>query len=511
MDNVLIKVFTDGLTNTFQPLTFLLLLLGVLGGMVFGAIPGLTAAMGVALAIPFTFGMSAINGLTLLTGIYIGGVSGGFISATLLNMPGTPSSVATCFDAYPMSCQGKSGQALGLGLISSFIGGISAVFVLITLAPLIARQALKFGPFEYFSLGILAFVAVSSMLGGNIWKNLISLAIGIILGTVGIDTINGLPRLTFGHYQLDGGISLLPFLVGLLCVSQIIEDIESKIDVIVPQEARNVTFKKLLPPLRIFIDNIKNYIRSFLVGLVIGIFPGIGGATSNIISYGMAKSSSRHPDRFGKGAPEGVIASETANNASIGGAMIPLIALGIPGDAVTAILIGGFMIHGINPGPLLFRHNPDLVYSIFSAQVWGNILMFVVGLSLIKFFIFTLSFPKKHLLPLVTVFCAIGAFAMSNRLFDVWILVFSGIFGYLWRKLDFSLVAIIIAFILEPIVEQNLRQGLTASMGSFLPIITSPISLGLLIAAVFIFILSQYLSRALKSKVVKIISDTDLP
>jgi putative tricarboxylic transport membrane protein len=467
--------------------------------------------MGVALAIPFTFGMSAINGLTLLTGIYIGGVSGGFISATLLNMPGTPSSITTCFDAYPMSCQGKSGQALGLGLISSFIGGISAVFVLITLAPLIARQALKFGPFEYFSLGILAFVAISSMLGGNIWKNLISLAIGIILGTVGIDTINGLPRLTFGYYQLDGGISLLPFLVGLLCVSQIIEDIESKIDVIVPLQARNVSFKKLFPPLQIFTDNIKNYIRSFLVGLVIGIFPGIGGATSNIISYGLAKSSSRHPDRFGKGAPEGIIAAETANNASIGGAMIPLIALGIPGDAVTAILIGGFMIHGINPGPLLFRYNPDLVYAIFSAQVWGNVLMFVAGLSLIKFFIFTLSFPKKYLLTLVTVFCAIGAFAMSNRLFDVWILVFSGIFGYLWRKLDFPLVAIIIAFILEPIVEQNLRQGLTASMGSFLPIITSPISLGLLISAVFIFILSQYLSRALKSKVVKINSDADRP
>jgi len=467
--------------------------------MVFGAIPGLTAAMGVALAIPFTFSMSAIDGLTLLTGIYIGGISGGLISATLLNMPGTPSSVATCFDAYPMSCKGKSGQALGLGIISSFIGGITAVFVLITLAPLIARQALRFGPFEYFSLGILAFVAVSSLLGGNIWKNLISLTIGIILGTVGIDSINGLPRLTFGYYQLDGGISLLPFLVGLLCVSQIIEDIEAEIDIIVPSGARNISFRKLFPPRRIFIDNIKNYIRSFFVGLIIGIFPGMGGGTSNIISYGLAKSRSRHPDEFGKGTPEGIIASETANNASIGGAMIPLMALGIPGDAVTAILIGGFMIHGINPGPLLFRHNPDLVYSIFSAHFWGNILMFVVGLLLIKFFIFTLSFPKKYLLPLVMVFCVIGSFALSNRLFDVWILVFSGILGYLWKKIDFPLIPIFIAFVLEPVVEQNLRQGLTASRSSFLPIVTNPISLGLLIATVFLFLSSRYFNRSLKA------------
>ena len=503
MDSALIKVFTDGLANTFQPLTFLLLLLGVLGGMVFGSIPGLTATMGVALAIPFTFGMSAINGLTLLTGIYVGGVSGGLISATLLNMPGTPSSVTTCFDAYPMSCKGQSGQALGLGIISSFVGGISAVFVLITLAPLIARQALKFGPFEYFSLGILAFVAVSSMLGGNIWKNLISLTIGIILGTIGIDSINGLPRLTFGFYQLDGGISLLPLLVGLFCVSQIIEDIEAKTHVIVPAEARNISFRQLFPPLRIFIDNARTYIRSFIIGLGIGIFPGMGGGTSNIISYGLAKSSSRHPEEFGKGTPEGVIASETSNNASIGGAMIPLMALGIPGDAVTAILIGGFMIHGINPGPLLFRHNPDLVYSIFSAQFWGNILMFVAGLLLIKFFIFTLSFPKKYLLPVVTVFCVIGSFALSNRLFDVWILVFSGIFGYLWRKIDFPLVPIIIAFVLEPIVEQNLRQGLTASKGSFLPIVTRPISCGLLIAAGFLFLSSRYLKRSLKYKAVE--------
>ena len=226
----------------------------------------------------------------------------------------------------------------------------------------------------------------------------------------------------------------------------------------------------------------------------------MGGGTSNIISCGLAKSRSRHSDEFGKGNPEGVIASETANNASIGGAMIPLMALGIPGDAVTAILIGGFMIHGINPGPLLFRHNPDLVYSIFSAQFWGNILMFLVGLLLIKFFIFTLSFPKKYLLPLVMVFCVIGSFALSNRLFDVWILIFSGIFGYLWKKIDFPLVPIIIAFVLEPVVEQNLRQGLTASRNSFLPIVTNPISLGLLIAAIFLFLSSRYLNRSLKTK-----------
>jgi len=496
----LIKAFTVGFPATFQPLTFLFLLLGVLWGMIFGAIPGLTAAMGVALAIPFTFFMSAVDGLTLLTGIWIGGVSGGLISACLLNMPGTPSSVTTCFDGYPMSRKGQSGQALGIALTSSVIGGLLGVLVLMTLAPFIARQALKFGPFEYFSLGILAFVAVSSMLGGNIWRNLSGIAVGLTVSSIGADPISGIPRLCFGIQELQGGIALLPLLIGLFCVSEIIGDIGAEMEVIVPPEARKVRLRELIPPLEVFKNNLTNYVRSFLVGISIGIFPGIGGATSNVVAYGLAKSNSDHPEKFGTGIPEGIIASEVANNASIGGAFIPLVALGIPGDAVTAILLGGFMIHGINPGPLLFRYSADLVYAVFSAQFWANIVMLVMGIFLIKFFIYSLSFPKKFLLPIIMLSCILGAFALNNRVFDIWVLVFFGIFGYAWNKMGFSLVPVLVAFVLGPVVEANLRQGLTESAGSFLPIFTRPISLGLLIASALLALLGLYVSKVTKRR-----------
>lgn len=492
---VLTQTVTVGFTQIFQPWNLLLLFIGVLWGMIFGAIPGLTATMGVALAIPFTFSMKPISGLVLLTGIYIGGVSGGFISATLLNMPGTPSSITTCFDAHPMSKQGKSGLALALGLFSSFFGGILGVVFLISLASLIARAALKFGPFEYFSLAVMAFVAVSSMLGGNILKNLIGVALGLLLGCIGADPITSIPRLTFRFHELQNGIALLPLLVGLFCVSEIIADIESEIERIVPSESRAMKFSEVIEAAKIFFKQLGNVLRSFAVGFIIGVFPGIGGATANIISYGLARSNSKHPEKFGTGIPDGIIASEVSNNASVGGAMVPLLALGIPGDAVTAILLGGFLIHGINPGPLMFRYNPDLVFGVYAAQFWGNIVMLFLGTVLMKFYIYSLSFPNQYLLPLITVCAAVGAFGLNNRVFDIWVMLIFGIVGYVLKKLDFPVLPIIIAFVLGPIAESNLRQGLTASAGRFSPIFTRPLSLMLLIFAVFLFVLGRILVR----------------
>jgi len=492
---VLIQTVTVGFSQVFQPANLLLLFIGVLWGMIFGAIPGLTATMGVALAIPFTFSMKPISGLVLLTGIYIGGVSGGFISATLLNMPGTPSSITTCFDAHPMSKQGKSGLALSLGLFSSFFGGIVGVIFMISLASLIARAALKFGPFEYFSLAVMAFVAVSSMLGGNIVKNLIGIALGLLLSCIGPDPITSIPRLTFRFSELQSGISLLPLLVGLFCMPEIIVDIESEVERIVPKESLGMKLSDVLQAAKILFKQIGNALRSFVVGFIIGVFPGIGGATANIISYGLARSSSKHPEKFGTGIPDGIIASEVSNNASIGGAMVPLLALGIPGDAVTAILLGGFIIHGINPGPLMFKYNPDLVFGVYAAQFWGNVVMLLLGISLMKFYIYSLSFPKQYLLPLITVCAAVGAFGLNNRIFDIWVMLIFGIVGYVLKKLDFPVLPIIIAFVLGPIAESNLRQGLTASAGSFLPIFTRPLSLTLLILAAFLFVLGRILVK----------------
>ncbi|MCX7846303.1 MAG: tripartite tricarboxylate transporter permease [Dictyoglomaceae bacterium] len=490
----LIKTFTIGTPFLFQPLSFLLLLVGVIWGMIFGAIPGLTAAMGISLAIPFTFFLNPKDALILTTGIYVGGVTGGLISAILINMPGTPSSVATTFDGYPMSKKGKSGQALGIGLISSFIGGLASVFVMIILSPILARWALRFGPFEYFSLILMAFIGVMGLLGGNIWKNFVALSLGMVFSCIGADTINGLPRFTFGISELQSGIDILPFLVGLFCISEIFKNIGSRTEVIVPQEAKRIKFRELLPSVRIFVENIYNLIRSWIIGLIIGILPGIGGATSNILAYGVAKSRSKHPEKFGTGIPDGIIASETSNNASIGGAMIPLLSLGIPGDAVTAILIGVFMLHGINPGPLLFRYNQDLVFTVFSAQFWGNIIMLLLGLILMRFFIYSLSFKNKYLLPFITVACVIGAFALNNRIFDIWLMFLFGIIGFFLQKFNFSLVPTVVGFVLTPIMEKNLRMGLTSSRGSFLPIFTRPISLTLLVIALILLVLGIVMS-----------------
>lgn len=475
MDTFL-NVLTIGFYQTLQPLTFLYLCIGVFGGMVFGAIPGLTAVMGVTIALPFTFFMTPVDSITLVTGIYIGSISGGCISASLLNMPGTPSSVGTTFDAYPMAQKGKAGQALGLAIISSGIGGFVSGLVLIIAAPLLAWQALKLGPFEYFSLGTFTYLTVCGLLGGKLWKNLLSVAIGLAIAGIGADPVTSVTRFTFGVPGLEGGVAVLPFMVGLFCVPQIIDDVAKVSDVIVPESAKEVSFRNMIPPIAVFKKNSANYIRSFFIGLVTGIMPGLGGTTSNIISYQIAKSSSREPEKFGTGIPDGIIASETANNASIGGAFVPFLALGIPGDAVTAILLGALMIQGIQPGPLLFKNNADLVYAVFSANLIGVIAMVLLGLLMIKGFIKILSFPKKYLLPIITLCCVLGAYSCNNRIFDVWVLIVLGIFGFVWKRLGFSLVPILIAYILEPIVEVGLREGLSLSDGSFLPIITRPIS-----------------------------------
>ncbi len=490
-----INVALIGFRETLQPLTFMYLCLGVFGGMVFGAIPGLTAVMAVTIALPFTFFMNPVDSITLVTGIYIGGISGGCISASLLNMPGTPSSVATTFEAYPMAQRGKAGQALGLALISSGLGGVVSGLILIFAAPLLAWQALKLGPFEYFSLGMFTYLTVCGLLGGKLWKNLLSMAIGLAIASIGVDPLTSVSRFTFGLSGLDGGIAVLPFMVGLFCIPQIIDDVAKPSDVIVPESAKQVSISNMIPKAAVFKNNIVNYIRSFFIGLFTGILPGLGGTTSNIISYQVAKSSSKHPEKYGTGIPDGIIAAETANNASIGGAFVPFLALGIPGDAVTAILLGALMIQGIQPGPLLFKNNADLVYAVFSANLIGVVVMVVLGILLIKGFIRILSFPKKYLLPLITVCCILGAYSCNNRVFDIWVLLALGIFGFIWKRLGFSLVPILIAYILEPIVETGLREGLSLSGGSFWPIVTRPISLTFIILGLLAVIGGIFLKR----------------
>ncbi len=494
------EVFGQVLLKLFHPLPLILLFVGVWGGMIFGAIPGLTAVMAVTIALPFTFFLPPIESITLLTAIYIGSISGGFISATLINMPGTPSSVATTFDAYPMAQKGKAGEALRLALFSSVFGGLAGTVVLIGLAPFIAWQALKLGPFEYFSLGIFTYLCVCGLLGGNFWKNMVGICIGLLLSCIGADNVTSVSRLTFGFTELEGGVSVLPFMIGLFVIPQLIEDVARDTTVIVPEQANAVRIRDLVPQCGVLLKYKFAYAVSYLIGLVTGILPGIGGTTANVISYQFIKSTSKHPEKFGTGTPEGIIASETSNNASIGGAFVPFLALGIPGDAITAILLGALMIQGIQPGPLLFQNNADLVYAVFASNILGNIVMLIIGIFMIKFFIRILSFPKKYLLPLITVFCILGAFSCNNRVFDVTLMLMLGLFGFFWKKIGFPLLPILIAYILEPIVEKGLREGLSMSGGDFMSIFTRPISLAFLILSALSVVAGFYLHRTLQKR-----------
>jgi putative tricarboxylic transport membrane protein len=502
--DALVGTFSTGMAMLFQPLNFVTMIVGVLWGIVFGAVPGLTATMGVALAIPITYALRPETALILLSSIFVGAISGGFISAGLINMPGTPSSIASTFDAYPMSKRGETAKALAISLMSSFYGGIIAVFLMIIATYSLVQIALKFGPFEYFALGILAFAGCIGMMEGGIVKNAIGFIIGILLATIGADTLTGTGRLTFRIPDLIAGIDILPLLVGMFGVSEVLVAIEEKTQNVVPLEARNTKmgFKVIFDASKTILwDQPINFLRSLAIGFILGVFPAVGGATSCVVSYGFAKSFSKHPEKFGTGIPDGIIASEAANNATVPGTLVPLLALGIPGDATTAMMIGGFMIHGLFPGPLLFRDNPEYVYTIFASQFFGIIVMVLLGILLMRFFIHVLSIKSYYLFPLIMICMVIGSYGLYNRMLDVWLMLISGVMGYVFKKINIPLVPIITAFVLGPIIEKGLRQGVAYSGGSLMPLFTRPICQVLLVSAVFLFILGMYVNVKVMSKI----------
>lgn len=485
----MLSLLISGFAAVFTLKAMVLILIGVSLGIVFGAIPGLTATMGVALCLPITYGMTPVEGMSLLIGLYIGGVSGGLISAILLKIPGTPSSIATTFDGSPMAAKGEAGKALGVGIVFSFIGGLISILILIFISPPLAEIALKFGPFEYFAIAIFSLTMISSLSKGSLAKGFISGLIGVALGLVGSAPIDAYPRFTFGFGELDAGFALLPALIGLYAISEIIGTAEDK-KILKDKDVIDFSIKGFGFSMKEFISQMPNMIRSSMIGTGIGILPGIGGGTSNIISYLTAKNRSKYPDKFGTGIIDGIVASETANNASVGGALVPLITLGIPGDTVTAMLLGGLMIHGLMPGPLLFSTSGEIVYGIFAALLVANVAMIVLEFFGMRLFVRLLRVPKYMLLPIIITLCAVGSFGLNNRVFDVWSLVFFGLLGYALSKFDYPLPPIILGFILGPIAETNLRRGLMMTQGDFLPFLTKPIAATFLIIALISAILT---------------------
>ncbi|MDY8108142.1 tripartite tricarboxylate transporter permease [Fulvimarina sp. 2208YS6-2-32] len=467
-----------GATNVLAPQIFLLITLGVAVGIVFGAVPGLTAVMAIALSLPMTYGLDPAAGISLLVALFVGATSGALISAILLKIPGTPSSVATTFDGAPMMENGEGAKALGLGIVFSFFGTVLSIAALIFIAPWLATVALTFGPHEYFAIAIFSLTLIATLSTGSMVKGIFSGIAGFAISTVGIAPVEAIQRFTFDQVELNAGFSILTVLVGLFAIAEVIKVAEgarsiSAEDMKAPSVGRIKGFGFSVPE---GLSQIPNAIRSAFVGIGIGILPGIGAGTSNIIAYVLAKKRSKTPEKFGTGHPEGVVASETANNAGIGGAMIPLLTLGIPGDAVTAILLGGFMIHGIQPGPMLFITQGELVYTVFAALMLSAVMMLVLEFFGLRIFIRLLAVPKHILLPIILVLCAVGAFGLSSRIFDIWTILGFGVLGYAFVKAGIPAAPFIIGFVLGPMAETNFRRGLQLSNGDALGFFTNPIS-----------------------------------
>lgn len=471
----------------------ILIMIGTCIGIIFGAIPGLTANMAVALCLPISFGMSPIAGMSFLIALYIGGQSGGLISAILLKIPGTAASVATCFDGHPMAQKGQAAKALGIGILYSFIGGGFSIFILIFLAPLVARAALKFGPFEYAAAGIFSLSMVATLISGAVWKGLASCLIGLCLATVGSAPIDLVNRFTFHINDLQGGLALIPALIGLFAVPEVLKLAEQGRERAGhKEEIADVRMRGFGISMREFKEQSGNMLRSAVIGTGIGILPGIGGGTANLLSYIVAKNRSKHPEDFGTGIIDGVIASETANNACIGGAIIPLLTLGIPGDTVTAVLLGALTLHGVMPGPLLFTNQTTLVYGIFAALLIANLAMVIFETLGIRIVAKILQIPKYLLLPCVSMLCLVGAYGSNHRIFDMWVVVVFGIVGYMFSKLDFPIAPIVLGLVLGPMIELNLRRALMTSQKSIMPLFTNPISAAFMIGAIVVLMSAMW-------------------
>jgi putative tricarboxylic transport membrane protein len=502
MDAALSEAFTS---VAFDPFVWLLIFIGAAVGIVFGAIPGLTATMAVLVFLPMTYTMVPIHGISTLVSLYIGGISGGLISAILLNIPGTPSSVATCFDGSPMARRGEAGKALGLGIVFSFIGTLIGVAILVVISPLLAELAIKFGAYEYCALAMFSLSLVIALTGKDFVKGLISAVFGTLVATVGLAPLDSSARFTFGNYNLTGGFKLVAFLIGLFAITEVAAYAEK---VHKPHEFEvetNFKIKGFGFSLKEFFQQILNTVRSALIGVGIGVLPGIGGGVSCMIAYTIAKKSSKNPELFGTGINDGIVASETANNATIGGAMIPLLSLGIPGDAVTAILLGGFMVHDIAPGPLIFQKNGVVVYGVFIAMVIASFAMLILEFGGIRLFLRLLKTPKQYLFPVVVVLCAVGAIGDSNRIFDMWGMLLFDLVGCGMKAVGVPLTPMILGFILGPMFETNLRRSSQLFAQDGFSLFYRPIALIFLIVTAIMIIMNIRSSRkARKAEMTKV-------
>jgi putative tricarboxylic transport membrane protein len=473
--------------------TLALMVLGVAAGLIAGAIPGFTITMAVVLTLPFTFGMSPIQGLATMLGVFVGGLSGGLMAGILTGIPGTPSSVATTFDGFPMARQGQPGLALGIGVWASFCGGIISAVLLMTLAPQLARVGLEFGPWDFFSLVMFALTITASLSGDNLVKGLIAGSLGLLVATVGSDEINGVERFSFGFDPLEQGFAFLPVLVGLFAFSQLLSDVQDRVKArrpLMPAGTEAVRVEHLRA-IRTVLKQWANLIRSSLIGVFTGILPAAGGSISNILAYDQARKASKAPEQFGTGTAEGIVAPESANNATAGGALITMMALGIPGDIVTAIMLGALLIHDVIPSPTFISDQPKLAYGIFMAFFIANFIMVAIQALCLRAFVLVTRVPMYMLAAVILAYCGIGIFALNNIVFDMWTLFLFGMLGLAMKTLGFPLAPMILGVVLGHIAELNLNRALSTSDDLTL-FLTRPWSLFFLILGVFSMFFPHY-------------------
>jgi putative tricarboxylic transport membrane protein len=474
-----------GFSTALQPLNILYCFIGVFIGTLIGVLPGIGPSGAIAILMPVTFNIPSVSAIIILAGIYYGAMYGGSTTSILVNIPGEAASVVTCIDGYQMARKGRAGPALGISAFGSFIAGISGIILLAVLAPSLAQIALDFGPPEFFSLMILGLTLVIYLGSASMIKALMMAAFGVVLGCIGQDPILGNPRLTYGIEALFDGVDLIPVIMGLFGISEVLINLEKKEQ----REIYETEIKGLLPTREDWKQSAKPIARGTLLGFFLGIVPGGGALLASFASYAIEKKFSKHPEKFGTGAIEGVAGPETANNAGTMGAMVPLLTLGIPSNVVMALLLAALMIHGTPPGPMLIESHPDLFWGILASMILGNFLLLLLNLPLIGMWVQILKVPYKVLSPLIIMFCLIGAYSVHLNVVDIVIMLFFGGLGYLMKKYEYDAAPLVLAFILGPMLETALRQSLIVSHGSLYIFLQRPYSLISLISALIFLVL----------------------
>lgn len=464
-------------------------------GILLGALPGISVNMSLILALPLTYSMDTKTAMVVLLACYVGAMSGGLISAITLNVPGTGSSIATTFDGHPMALRGEAGKAVAVGILTSFVGGGISFVLLMLIAPMIADFALKFGPWEYFAVGIFSITMIINVSGDNLVKGVLASLLGMCLAMTGADPIGMVNRYNFGYHALDGGITTTALMCGMFAVPEVLKLAmsrdENKIEVMQMEKLHGFGI-----PIFEYLKHWVNILRSAIIGAYVGLLPGIGGSSASLLAYMTAKNQSAHPETFGTGDIDGLIASETANNACIGGAMIPLLALGIPGSSTAAIVLSALTLHGIQCGPLAFSQNADLIYIMFAILIVANVFMLIIERSVLSGYIKVLTAPRRIVMVVVMMMCFMGSYSARSDFADVYVFAIGGTLGYFLQRVGITRAPIILGYILSGIIEENFVRALAISRGNPVKIFSRPIAIAFLVLAVFSFVLS--LRKSLK-------------